>query len=836
MRNQSSPPRRPTGLVGATPASRSPDSSVDLLTTMSGIRQTTRRRERTAASMLKQDSIAEECSSRSPSPTLTTTALLPHSRHPSTGSQCSQSPRLENNGLVRTASRLMTSHSPTMERKGSCSPHNAIASSFNSSASTRRRGFQRAPSTAQSDVTDAQTTRPCILEPLHSCLSYENNSKIRFDISSSASSLRNSNSSSLWKPTATLPVPGAISGNGAGSLKANGFVPPSMLLSAGSARDPSRWHLCITKQRSQSESAFNNRHLHLPPGYGGISPTGSTGGFPMSYHHDQAGILTSHHTHSASLSGCPTHRRCSMTLLNPHKEQAILRRILGPNALDWLKDNRLKKEKSEQQSKKSLSVLSDDLEGQRNIDDAKTPLVKDNEKGGRLIKRQYLYEVRRATSDYALFFAVIGIVMMVIENELSAAHVYEKDSVLSILFKIIIVLSTGILILLVIKFHVHEVQLFMNANSAEDWRIALTWERCLQIAVELAVCSICPVPFNYDFLWTTVHSDGITVTSTWVSLDVALSIPMFFRIYWIFRVMLLHSRLFTDASSRSIAGLNRVNFNSRFILKTLMTICPGTMLLVFTASMWVMVAWILRQCERHHAGDPPISMHALKHQNYLNSLWFIAITFLSVGYGDIVPNTYCGRGMAVITGVLGTCTSSMVVAVIARKLELTRAEKHVHNFMMDTQLTKQLKHAAANVLRETWLIYKYRRLVEKIDPTKIRHHQRKFLVAIYALRKVKRDQRKLAENSVSLGDVAKTTSNTHEMIHDIHSIQEGLAVRMTSVEHQLSDIQREIGSLSELLRSQYQRRPSGNDRDSDLISVDSVRRRKHTMQQDTSYQ
>ena len=24
---------------------------------------------------------------------------------------------------------------------------------------------------------------------------------------------------------------------------------------------------------------------------------------------------------------------------------------------------------------------------------------------------------------------------------------------------------------------------------------------------------------------------------------------------------------------------------------------------------------------------------AMKHQNYLNSLWFIAITFLSVGYG-----------------------------------------------------------------------------------------------------------------------------------------------------------------------------------------------------------
>ncbi|CAF4743521.1 unnamed protein product, partial [Rotaria socialis] len=53
-----------------------------------------------------------------------------------------------------------------------------------------------------------------------------------------------------------------------------------------------------------------------------------------------------------------------------------------------------------------------------------------------------------------------------------------------------------------------------------------------------------------------------------------------------------------------------------------------------------------------------------------------------------------------------------MVAVLARKLELTRAEKHVHNFMMDTQLTKRLKNAAANVLRETWLIYKYTKLAK----------------------------------------------------------------------------------------------------------------------------
>lgn len=44
--------------------------------------------------------------------------------------------------------------------------------------------------------------------------------------------------------------------------------------------------------------------------------------------------------------------------------------------------------------------------------------------------------------------------------------------------------------------------------------------------------------------------------------------------------------------------------------------------------------------------------HDEEHANLLNAMWLIAITFLSVGFGDIVPNTYCGRGIAVTTGIM----------------------------------------------------------------------------------------------------------------------------------------------------------------------------------------
>ncbi|XKL69007.1 hypothetical protein PGB90_006776 [Kerria lacca] len=191
--------------------------------------------------------------------------------------------------------------------------------------------------------------------------------------------------------------------------------------------------------------------------------------------------------------------------------------------------------------------------------------------------------------------------------------------------------------------------------------------------------------------------------------------------------------------------------------------------------------------------------HDEDHANYLNSMWLIAITLLSVGYGDIVPNTYCGRGITLTCGIMGAGCTALLVAVVSRKMELTRAEKHVHNFMMDTQLTKRLKNAAANVLRETWLIYKHTRLVKRVNPGRVRTHQRKFLLAIYALRKVKMDQRKLMDNANTITDMAKTQNTVYEIVSDLSSRNDNLEDRLVTLEDKMSGLQEQLELLPELI-------------------------------------
>ncbi|XP_042297001.1 small conductance calcium-activated potassium channel protein 3 isoform X2 [Sceloporus undulatus] len=219
--------------------------------------------------------------------------------------------------------------------------------------------------------------------------------------------------------------------------------------------------------------------------------------------------------------------------------------------------------------------------------------------GYRLGHRRALFEKRKRLSDYALIFGMFGIVVMVIETELSWG-LYSKGSMFSLALKCLISLSTVILLGLIIAYHTREVQLFVIDNGADDWRIAMTYERILYISLEMLVCAIHPIPGEYRFFWTARLAFSYTPSQAEADVDIILSIPMFLRLYLIARVMLLHSKLFTDASSRSIGALNKINFNTRFVMKTLMTICPGTVLLVFSISLWIIAAWTVSRPARRY--------------------------------------------------------------------------------------------------------------------------------------------------------------------------------------------------------------------------------------------
>ncbi|KAH0631416.1 hypothetical protein JD844_005736 [Phrynosoma platyrhinos] len=249
----------------------------------------------------------------------------------------------------------------------------------------------------------------------------------------------------------------------------------------------------------------------------------------------------------------------------------------------------------------------------------------------------------------------------------------------SFMVRCLITLSTAGLLILILAFQIKEIQLFMLDNSVTDWRIAVSAPKLGLIGLELLVCSLHPFPMG-DFPCLDPKPDQTFLFLS--DIDMLLSLLMFLRLYLVPRAVLLRSSVLGDASYRSIGSLNKIHFQYPFVLRVMVNSQPGRVLLIFTIGLWLIAFWVLSVCERQHMDE----------NEYLGgTFWLIPITFLTIGYGDVVPVTICGKVVCLFTGVMGVGCTALLVAVAADKLEFTRAEKHVHNFMMDIQCTKEMQ-------------------------------------------------------------------------------------------------------------------------------------------------
>ncbi|KAM9631878.1 intermediate conductance calcium-activated potassium channel protein 4 isoform 3-T3 [Trichechus inunguis] len=400
---------------------------------------------------------------------------------------------------------------------------------------------------------------------------------------------------------------------------------------------------------------------------------------------------------------------------------------------------------------------------------------------GALWRRKRLLEQEKWLAGWALTLAGIGILLMVLHAEMLwfggcswALYLF--------LVKCMISISTFLLLCFIVAFHAKEIQLSMTDNGLRDWRVALTGRQAAQIVLELAVCGLHPAPVPGP---PCAQGAGAPRAAEQTSPhflgqeEALLSMAMLLRLYLVPRAVFLRSGVLLNASYRSIGALNQVRFRYWFVAKLYMNTHPGRLLLGLTLGLWLTTAWVLSVAERQ-------AVNTTGH--LLDTLWLIPITFLTIGYGDVVPGTMWGKIVCLCTGVMGVCCTALLVAVVARKLEFNKAEKHVHNFMMDIQYAKE---SAARVLQEAWMFYRYTR---KKDSGAARRHQRRLLTAIHTFRQVRLKHRKLREQVNSMVDISKM----HMILCDL---QLGLSNSHQALEKRIDVLAGKLDTLTELLSS-----------------------------------
>lgn len=95
------------------------------------------------------------------------------------------------------------------------------------------------------------------------------------------------------------------------------------------------------------------------------------------------------------------------------------------------------------------------------------------------------------------FLGILGIVLMVIQNEINFTRVQDKDSKASWFIKLIISITTSILLVLIVYYHYIDMTLYNFRNSLEVWHVELRTKKVLWMIVEILICAIHPVPRSY---------------------------------------------------------------------------------------------------------------------------------------------------------------------------------------------------------------------------------------------------------------------------------------------------------------------------------------------------
>ncbi|XP_052830026.1 small conductance calcium-activated potassium channel protein 2-like [Octopus bimaculoides] len=420
----------------------------------------------------------------------------------------------------------------------------------------------------------------------------------------------------------------------------------------------------------------------------------------------------------------------------------------------------------------------------------------------RLSQRKKLFRQRRRIVNVEFSLAMFGIILMLIETELHSRNYYTKSSLISFSIKFSISLSTLALLGAIILYHITGIRLRMTANGLEDWRLATDTSTYIKVCTELIICAIHPPPMSIQIELS--FKDG---ENKMVSLDPFLSILMLLRLYIVGKFMVIHSKLYSDTSTQSLGALNKVKINSPFIFKALMSTKPGTTLIAIMVIMFFVDSWAMKTCEFYYASK--------NENNFSNSMWLIAITFLTVGYGDVTPNSSCGQFICVCTGLMGVGTTALLVAVIAQKIEQTRAEKYVHNFVTRAHLDKCYRNAAADVVKQVmflWCHQKGKKLSEqRLTPAGSLHsvsgskytdtlkHRSKLLQSIQLMRVAKSENMTLRESAIGLIELSKTLENVLRMVDELNTKQSNICERVVSLETSTNQINDKLDAIHNLL-------------------------------------
>lgn len=121
------------------------------------------------------------------------------------------------------------------------------------------------------------------------------------------------------------------------------------------------------------------------------------------------------------------------------------------------------------------------------------------------------------------YFGLFGVILMIIENELCFRDIHHLKTTSSFLIKILISITTVILVYLVIYYNRLTLIHYPLNAYLHSWRLELTGRKIFFILLEIFICSIHPIPRHWPFLFEKTKSSLATTSD--IEINLLLGLP-----------------------------------------------------------------------------------------------------------------------------------------------------------------------------------------------------------------------------------------------------------------------------------------------------------------------
>eukprot|EP00002_Diphylleia_rotans_P003836 TRINITY_DN12717_c0_g1_i2.p1 TRINITY_DN12717_c0_g1~~TRINITY_DN12717_c0_g1_i2.p1 ORF type:complete len:544 (+),score=103.13 TRINITY_DN12717_c0_g1_i2:44-1675(+) len=285
--------------------------------------------------------------------------------------------------------------------------------------------------------------------------------------------------------------------------------------------------------------------------------------------------------------------------------------------------------------------------------------------------------------------AMFGVVLMVIENFINwdGQRVIVNTATQTI--KILISISTVFLVIQILEhYHLVSYKIASGFFQTAFQNIPVVMKhKALSFVLEILVCMYHIPPFMDSYFDGAADKYGIF---------------MFARMYLILRVIRDNSPIYRNRvqilqrgyDGRSSSGLDGwVIHIRRHFEKN-----PGVFMVIVLVLAYLSISFAIyvHEREKQDAFTFPLT------------LWYTAVTMMTIGYGDYSAVTTFGRIYAALGGIIGLLISSLSIAVTTGFLSLNRREKFAVDWVSKAELDLDIENSAATVIQCWWRMLKLR--------------------------------------------------------------------------------------------------------------------------------